>query len=136
MTIAAPPGFLVGDGHSAASRSRGRMRKYGWLATVLGVFAAVMILLVVTQVPSSTTPLSIANANDNGTRALAEVLRDHGVKTERIPAGELLETGERVRFEIPSGHLIELYARKTAVGPACQSQTRPEITTSCRIGRR
>ena len=43
-------------------------------------------------------------------------LRAHGVTTTRIPAGELLETGERVRFEIPSGHQIELYARKTFVG--------------------
>jgi catechol 2,3-dioxygenase len=39
-----------------------------------------------------------------------------GLKTERMPAGDLLETGERVRFEIPSGHLIELYAEKTFVG--------------------
>ena len=36
--------------------------------------------------------------------------------TERIPAGELLETGERVRFELPTGHLIELYAEKKDVG--------------------
>jgi len=44
-------------------------------------------------------------------------LNAYGVKTERIPAGELLETGERVRFEIPTGHLIELYAEKSfAVG--------------------
>ena len=43
-------------------------------------------------------------------------LRAHGVTTTRIPAGDLLETGERVRFEIPSGHQIELYARKTFVG--------------------
>lgn len=39
-----------------------------------------------------------------------------GLTTERIPAGDLLETGERVRFEIPSGHLFELYAEKTFVG--------------------
>ncbi len=32
--------------------------------------------------------------------------------TERVPAGEMLATGERVRFEIPSGHLIEIYAEK------------------------
>lgn len=43
-------------------------------------------------------------------------LKAYGIKTERIPAGELLETGERVRFELPSGHLIELYAEKRAVG--------------------
>jgi catechol 2,3-dioxygenase len=43
-------------------------------------------------------------------------LKNYGVTTERVPAGDLLETGERVRFEIPSGHLIELYAHKTEVG--------------------
>jgi catechol 2,3-dioxygenase len=39
-----------------------------------------------------------------------------GLKTSRIPAGDLLETGERVRFEISSGHQIELYATKTTTG--------------------
>ena len=43
-------------------------------------------------------------------------LQAFGVKTERIPAGELLETGERVRFQIPTGHTVELYAEKTDVG--------------------
>lgn len=43
-------------------------------------------------------------------------LRAYGIPTERIPAGELLETGERVRFEAPTGHLFELYAEKTEVG--------------------
>lgn len=43
-------------------------------------------------------------------------LQAYGLKTERIPAGEMLETGERVRFQLPSGHFIELYAQKTAVG--------------------
>lgn len=52
-------------------------------------------------------------------------LRAYGVPTERIAAGELLETGERVRFEIPSGHLIELYAQKTDVGNG-QSYVNPE----------
>ena len=47
-------------------------------------------------------------------------LQAYGIKTERIPAGEMLETGERVRFEIPSGHLIELYAEKSAVGNGLQ----------------
>lgn len=43
-------------------------------------------------------------------------LREHGVATERIPAGEMLETGERVRFRVPTGHVIELYAEKADVG--------------------
>ena len=43
-------------------------------------------------------------------------LKAYGVKTERIAAGEMLETGERVRFQIPTGHTIELYAHKKDVG--------------------
>lgn len=43
-------------------------------------------------------------------------LKAYGVATERIPAGELLETGERVRFTIPTGHAIELFATKKFVG--------------------
>lgn len=54
---------------------------------------------------------------DNATLAKLESdLENYGVTTERIPAGDLLETGERVRFTIPSGHLVELYADKTDVG--------------------
>ena len=52
-------------------------------------------------------------------------LQAFGVKTERIPAGEMPETGERVRFEVPSGHLIELYAEKTDIGNG-QSYVNPD----------
>ena len=55
-------------------------------------------------------------------------LRAYGVKTERIPAGELLETGERVRFELPTGHLIELYVAKSDVGNG-QSYVNPDAWT-------
>ncbi|CAG4885423.1 Metapyrocatechase [Georgfuchsia toluolica] len=55
-------------------------------------------------------------ANKSTLEKLDSDLRAYGVKTERIPAGEMLETGERVRFEIPSGHLIELYAEKKDFG--------------------
>lgn len=47
---------------------------------------------------------------------LEKDLNDYGVATTRMPAGELTATGERVRFELPSGHLIELYADKEIVG--------------------
>ncbi len=50
--------------------------------------------------------------------ALEQKLKGHGVATERIRAGELLETGERVRFKIPTGHTLELYADKKNVGNA------------------
>ena len=38
---------------------------------------------------------------------------------EWIPAGEHPETGERFRFTIPTGHLMELYAEKKYVGNDC-----------------
>lgn len=47
---------------------------------------------------------------------LEKDLNEYGVPTERMPAGDLLETGERVRFTAPTGHIFELYAEKTEVG--------------------
>uniref|UniRef100_UPI00334056A7 catechol 2,3-dioxygenase n=1 Tax=Castellaniella defragrans TaxID=75697 RepID=UPI00334056A7 len=49
---------------------------------------------------------------------LEKKLQAHGVTTQRMPAGDLLETGERVRFRIPTGHTLELYTEKKAVGNA------------------
>lgn len=43
-------------------------------------------------------------------------LQAQGVQTERIPSGDLLATGERVRFSVPTGHVLELYAEKERVG--------------------
>jgi catechol 2,3-dioxygenase len=48
--------------------------------------------------------------------ALERGVRAFGLQTERIAAGEMLETGERVRFRLPTGHLFELYAQKKHVG--------------------
>lgn len=39
-----------------------------------------------------------------------------GITTSRMPVGDMLETGERVRFQLPSGHQFELYAEKKHVG--------------------
>ena len=61
-------------------------------------------------------------------------LRAYGLSTERMPKGDLLETGERVRFEIPSGHLIELYAEKTAVGNGLQVDNPAPWTTESEHG--
>lgn len=43
-------------------------------------------------------------------------LNAYGVPTERIPAGDLLETGERVRFVSPTKHTFELYYEKSEIG--------------------
>ena len=72
---------------------------------------------------------------DNATLDKLEAdLQAYGLKTERIPAGEMLETGERVRFEIPSGHQIELYAEKTAVGNGLQIDNPPPWTADAERG--
>jgi catechol 2,3-dioxygenase len=55
-------------------------------------------------------------ASEAALNQLEADVQKFGLKTTRIPAGDLLETGERVRFEIPSGHQIELYAYKKFVG--------------------
>jgi len=47
---------------------------------------------------------------------LEAAVRDYGCAVERIPAGELKGCGHRVRFNIPSGHAVELYAEKDYVG--------------------
>jgi catechol 2,3-dioxygenase len=57
-------------------------------------------------------------------------LQAYGLKTERIPAGEMLETGERVRFTLPSGHAIELYADKTKVGNGMSLVNPPPWSTA------
>lgn len=43
-------------------------------------------------------------------------LRDFGCKPELVPLGELKHCGERLRFEIPTGHQIELFAEKEKLG--------------------
>lgn len=54
---------------------------------------------------------------DNATLdRLERAVREFGIATERLPAGDLLETGERVRFQLPSGHAFELFAEKKKVG--------------------
>ena len=50
-----------------------------------------------------------------GAEALDQLERDlnaHGLVTARIPAGELDHCGARVRFQLPTGHTLELYAEK------------------------
>jgi catechol 2,3-dioxygenase len=43
-------------------------------------------------------------------------IREYGIEVERMPAGELKGCGHRIRFPIPSGHSVELYAEKDHFG--------------------
>ncbi|MCB9647303.1 MAG: catechol 2,3-dioxygenase [Deltaproteobacteria bacterium] len=64
---------------------------------------------------------------------LEKDLQAYGVETQRKPKGDLLETGERVQFKIPSGHTIELYATKTQVdAPYGQQDPKPYTAASDR----
>lgn len=47
---------------------------------------------------------------------LADDLATWGCPVERIPAGDLPGTGERVRFVAPTGHVFELYATREQPG--------------------
>jgi catechol 2,3-dioxygenase len=47
---------------------------------------------------------------------LEQALNAAGVGTRRIPAGELDHCGERERFDLPTGHTLELYAHKDYMG--------------------
>ncbi len=44
------------------------------------------------------------------------------IDLEWIPAGEHPQTGERFRFTIPTGHVMELYAEKGYVGNDCGTE--------------
>ena len=54
-------------------------------------------------------------------KKLAADVEQSGLCTDLswIPAGELLATGERFRFTVPTGHVMELYAHKDIVGNRC-----------------
>lgn len=72
---------------------------------------------------------------DNATLdQLEKDLQEYGLTTERIPAGEMMATGERVRFLIPSGHYIELYAEKDVVGNGLQVRNPPPWTPASESG--
>ncbi|MDN4490178.1 DUF4350 domain-containing protein [Demequina sp. SYSU T00068] len=67
-------------GPGIAARARGGRP---WLVAVV-LLAAIVALLVVTSRPSDYTPLSTENSTDTGTRALAQILRQHHVEVTQI----------------------------------------------------
>ena len=44
------------------------------------------------------------------------VLERYGCTVERIPAGTRLAMGDAIRFDSPTGHIIEIFAKKEKVG--------------------
>lgn len=57
---------------------------------------------------------------------LREELIEFGCNVETIPAGELNNCGERVRFDSPTGHMFEIFAEKEQTGKWGISEINPE----------
>jgi len=53
-------------------------------------------------------------------------IRDAGISVEEITAGDFPGTGRRLRFTIPSGHCIELYAQME-LSPDAPSTRNPDV---------
>jgi catechol 2,3-dioxygenase len=58
--------------------------------------------------------------------SLKQELEDYGCGVEVIPAGELDDCGERVRFDTPTGHYFELFAEKKQTGKWGLTEKNPE----------
>jgi catechol 2,3-dioxygenase len=54
--------------------------------------------------------------NDADLDVLAKRIEDYGIKTEMLPEGTLPSTGRMLKFHLPSGHEMRLYAMKEMVG--------------------
>ncbi|WP_454049369.1 DUF4350 domain-containing protein [Cellulomonas sp. Marseille-Q8402] len=77
-------GTVLGDGTTARSRAAARWRRLRWLAAVAGVLLVGVIAAVLPAPTRSTTPLAPDNPQENGGRAVAEVLGDQGVTVDYV----------------------------------------------------
>lgn len=65
----------------------------------------------------------------DGVEALSTLKQDlvnYGCEVDTIPAGELEGCGERVRFQLPTGHHFELFAEKEQTGKWGLDERNPE----------
>jgi len=54
--------------------------------------------------------------NDADLDSYASAIRDYGIEVEELAAGELPDCGRALRFTIPSGHTMCVFAEKTLIG--------------------
>lgn len=81
-----PAGFVRGDGRTAGQAARGRWSRYGWAIGLAITAVLTLTFLALTRAPTSSTPLSTNNAQPEGARAVAEVLRSQGVSVKEVDA--------------------------------------------------
>ncbi|WP_234346478.1 DUF4350 domain-containing protein [Cellulomonas timonensis] len=85
-TIAPATAPVVGDGTTGRSRARSRWRRARWPLAIVCLVLLVGLLAALPAPRTSTVALAPDNPSANGSRALAEVLREQGVDITYVRA--------------------------------------------------
>src|SRR5665648_674726 len=80
----ASPTAVIGDGTTVTSRVRTRWERARWPIAVAAVFLTVALISSLLTARTSAVPLAPDNPGDAGARALAQILRDQGVRIEYV----------------------------------------------------
>ena len=81
-----PADFVRGDGRTAGQAARGRWSRYGWAIGLAITAVLTLAFLALTRAPTSEAALSTHNAQPQGARAIAEILRGQGVSVREVDA--------------------------------------------------
>nr|WP_297430295.1 DUF4350 domain-containing protein [uncultured Actinotalea sp.] len=119
---------FMGDGTTVRSRARSRWHRARWPLAVLGIAAVAAGIASLLEPTTDTAPFSPGNADDNGSRAVAEILRDRGVTvetadtTDRVtrlagPGSTVLVVGTVLLSDQQLGTLVDTGADLVVIEP-------------------
>lgn len=78
------PPVVIGDETTGRSRAASRWRRSRWPLTVLVAVALLVLFLALVRPATSTAPYAPDNPEENGGMAVAEVLKDQGVRITHV----------------------------------------------------
>ncbi|MFI8526879.1 DUF4350 domain-containing protein [Promicromonospora sukumoe] len=78
------PPVVIGDDTTGRSRAASRWRRLRWPLTVFGAVALFVLFLAVVRPPTSAEPNAPDNPEPGGAMAVAEVLKDQGVRITHV----------------------------------------------------
>ncbi|MEU4363696.1 DUF4350 domain-containing protein [Promicromonospora sp. NPDC023987] len=78
------PPVVIGDDSTGRSRAASTWRRLRWPLTVLAAIALLVLFLAVVRPPTSADPYAPDNPEENGGMAVAEVLKDQGVRITHV----------------------------------------------------
>ena len=78
------PPVVIGDDTTGRSRAVSGWRRMRWPLTVLTVIALLVLFLAVVRPPTSADPYAPDNPESDGAMAVAEVLKDQGVRITHV----------------------------------------------------